>query len=100
MPLRRGLELSADRIVQEGLTSALRHAHASEADVLLRYGTRELRIEVRDNGSGAAASDGLGHGLAGVRERVKLYGGEMRAGAARDGGFVLATRLPLRGDGP
>jgi hypothetical protein len=44
-----------------------------------------------------AASDGLGHRLVGVRERVKIYGGELSAGAVTDGGFVLSTRLP-RGD--
>ncbi len=49
----------------------------------VRYGTDELRIEVRDDGAGAATSDGLGHGLVGIRERVKIYGGEMSAGARR-----------------
>ena len=60
-----------------------------------RYRLDELEIEVRDNGQGSATSDGLGHGLVGVRERVKIYGGEMNAGAATDGGFVLNTRLPI-----
>jgi signal transduction histidine kinase len=94
----RGIDLSAYRIVQEGLTNALKHARASNADVTVRYAPDELRIEVRDDGAGASASDGLGHGLVGIRERVKLYGGEMSAGAADGGGFVLATRLPLGGD--
>jgi signal transduction histidine kinase len=93
------LDLSAYRIVQEGLTNALKHAHASEVEVTLRYGFDELEIEVRDNGDGAAPSDdGHGHGLVGVRERVKIYGGEMTADTS-DGGFVLRTRLPLRGGG-
>ncbi|HEY6067652.1 MAG TPA: hypothetical protein VIU81_03090, partial [Gaiellaceae bacterium] len=60
----------------------------------------ELQIEVRDDGLGASTTDGLGHGLVGVRERVKIYGGEMSAGTAAGGGFVLSTRLPLRGGGP
>ncbi len=98
--LPRGIDLSAYRIVQEGLTNALRHAHASDADVTVRYREDEVEIEVRDNGGGAAASDGLGHGLVGVRERVKIYGGEMTAGAAPGGGFVLSTRLPLNGERP
>jgi signal transduction histidine kinase len=96
-PLPRGVELSAYRIVQEGLTNALKHARASDADVTVRYRPDELEIEVRDNGQGSATSDGLGHGLVGVRERVKIYGGEMTAGRATEGGFVLSTRLPVSG---
>jgi signal transduction histidine kinase len=97
-PLPRTLDLSAYRIVQEGLTNTLKHAHASHADVVVRYGAEQLQIDVRDDGHGGATSDGLGHGLVGVRERVKIYGGEMTAGAADGGGFVLSTRLPLDGD--
>jgi signal transduction histidine kinase len=81
--------------VQEGLTNALKHANASDADVTVRYGPDELEIEIRDNGLGSSTTDGLGHGLVGVRERVKIYGGEMSAGTANGGGFVLSTRLPL-----
>jgi signal transduction histidine kinase len=98
-PLPRGIDLSAYRIVQEGLTNALKHARASDADVTVRYRPDELKIEVRDNGQGGATSDGLGHGLVGIRERVKIYGGEMSAGTATGGGFVLSTRLPLRDEG-
>ena len=94
-PLPRGVDLSAYRIVQEGLTNALKHAHASDADVTVRYRPDELEIEVRDNGGGSSKSDGLGHGLVGVRERVKIYGGEMTASKAPEGGFVLSTRLPI-----
>jgi signal transduction histidine kinase len=97
-PLPRGIDLSAYRIVQEGLTNALKHARASDADVIVRYRPDELEIEVRDNGAGSSPSDGLGHGLVGVRERVKIYGGEMTASAAPEGGFVLSTRLPIVDD--
>jgi signal transduction histidine kinase len=93
--LPRAIDLSAYRIVQEGLTNALKHAHASDANVTVRYRPDEVEIEVRDNGDGVATSDGLGHGLVGVRERVKIYGGEMSAGTAPEGGFVLSTRLPI-----
>jgi signal transduction histidine kinase len=96
--LPRGIDLSAYRIVQEGLTNALKHAHASNADVTVRYRPDELHIEVRDNGEGSSTSDGLGHGLVGVRERVKIYGGEMSAGTANGSGFILSTRLPLSAD--
>jgi signal transduction histidine kinase len=94
-PLPRGVDLSAYRIVQEGLTNALKHARATTADVTVRYEPHELVLEVRDDGIGTATSDGLGHGLVGIRERVKIYGGEMSAGKANGGGFVLSTRLPL-----
>jgi signal transduction histidine kinase len=97
-PLPRGIDLSAYRIVQEGLTNALKHAHASDADVTVRYRPDELEIEVRDNGQGSATNGGLGHGLIGIRERVMIYGGKMTAGTSVDGGFVLTTRLPLAED--
>jgi signal transduction histidine kinase len=100
VPLPRGIDLSAYRIVQEGLTNALKHARASDADVTVRYRPDELEIEIRDNGLGSSTTDGLGHGLVGVRERVKIYGGEMTAGTANGGGFVLSTRLPLDVDQP
>ena len=64
----------------------------------VRYRPDELQLEVRDDGEGGSTSDGLGHGLVGVRERVKIYGGEMSAGTANGGGFILSTRLPLSGD--
>ena len=95
VPVPRAIDLSAYRIIQEGLTNALKHAHAQHADVTLRYEPGELLIEVRDDGRGAGATDGLGHGLVGIRERVKIYGGEMTTGTASGGGFALVTRLPL-----
>ena len=96
--LPRGVDLSAYRIVQEGLTNALKHANATNADVTVRYRPDEVEIEVRDNGRGSATPDGLGHGLIGMRERVKIYGGEMSAGSNNGAGFVLNTRLPLGSD--
>jgi signal transduction histidine kinase len=96
-PLPGAIDLSAYRIVQEGLTNALKHAGARNADVTVRYRLDELEIEVRDDGAGASTSDGLGHGLVGVRERVTIYGGEMTAGTAPGGGFVLSAHLPLDG---
>ncbi len=93
--LPRGIDLSAYRIVQEGLTNALKHARASNAEVTVRYRPDELQIEISDNGEGSSTSNGLGHGLVGVRERVKIYGGQMSAGSANGSGFILSTRLPL-----
>jgi len=99
VPLPRAVDLSAYRIVQEGLTNSLKHANASRADVTVRYGSHDVELEVRDDGVGTTTTDGLGHGLVGVRERVKIYGGEMNAGTAPDGGFVLSARLPVGGTG-
>lgn len=97
-PLPPGIDLSAYRIVQEGLTNALKHARASHAKVTVRYAPDEVGIEVRDDGTGVTPSDGHGHGLIGIRERVKLYGGEMTVGTTNGGGFTLSTRLPLTPD--
>jgi signal transduction histidine kinase len=93
--LPRAIDLSSYRIVQEGLTNALKHARATRAQVTVRYRPNGVELEVRDDGVGATTGDGLGHGLVGIRERVKIYGGEMTAGAAPDGGFVLTARLPV-----
>jgi signal transduction histidine kinase len=97
----RALDLSAYRIVQEGLTNVLKHAGATRADVKIVHGPNELRIEVRDDGRGRHpdTGPGHGHGLVGVGERVKIYGGELDAGALNGGGFRLRVRLPLHRDG-
>jgi signal transduction histidine kinase len=94
--LPRSLDLSAYRIVQEGLTNALKHSGGRRADVTVEYGSGQLRLEVRDDGPGGfARGDGLGHGLIGIGERVKAYGGDMSAFVATSGGFVLRASLPL-----
>jgi signal transduction histidine kinase len=94
-PLPRAIDLSAFRIVQEGLTNALKHAHASQADVTVRYRPDEIALEVADDGAGPATTNGHGHGLVGIRERVNIYGGRMSAGEAPAGGFILSARLPV-----
>ncbi|HEV7566995.1 MAG TPA: ATP-binding protein [Microbacteriaceae bacterium] len=95
-PLAPGVELSAYRIVQEALTNVLKHARASRADVVLRYGDRLLELEVTDDGIGAPAN-GSGHGLIGMRERAALYGGTLTAGHRPNGGFGVAAQLPHEG---
>ena len=98
-PLPRGLDLSAYRIVQEGLTNSLRHGVLGRAEVTVDYRPDELRLEVRDHGAGdRATSDGHGHGLIGIGERVKIFGGEMSAAPAPGGGFLLRARLPRGGE--
>jgi signal transduction histidine kinase len=90
-----GIELSAYRVVQEGLTNALKHAEPSSVRVRIRYAARSVELEIADDGAGGAADlPSSGHGLVGIRERVALYGGELRAGQGSDGGFVLHVLLP------
>jgi signal transduction histidine kinase len=92
------LDRSAYRVVQEGLTNVLKHAGASRADVLIDYAPDRLCVEIRDDGRGGSAGDGLGHGLIGIRERVKIHGGEMAAASAPGGGFTLHASFPMDGD--
>jgi signal transduction histidine kinase len=95
--LPQGVDLSAYRIVQEGLTNALKHSGAAHARVLVRYTPAELELEVSDDGRGRSngMANGSGHGLVGMHERVSLYGGELETGSSRDGGYVVHARLPL-----
>jgi signal transduction histidine kinase len=88
------LDLSAYRIVQEALTNTLKHAHASRATVRVRYAPGEVDVEVADDGVGAASTGG-GRGLVGMHERVKLFGGELRAGPRPGGGFEVRARMPV-----
>jgi signal transduction histidine kinase len=92
--LPAGTDLAAYRVVQEGLTNALKHAGKVQTGVSLRRAGDRLQIAVRNAGGTAVNGHGGGHGLMGLRERVALYGGRMTAG--RDGhGFVLEVELPL-----
>jgi signal transduction histidine kinase len=93
--LPAGLDLTAYRLVQEGLTNALKHADASRAEVLVNYGDGHIEVTVSDDGRGVGNGDGGGHGLVGMRERVSVYGGELDAGPRPGGGYRLRARLPL-----
>ncbi|HEX6679512.1 MAG TPA: histidine kinase [Gaiellaceae bacterium] len=93
-PLPTGVDLTAYRLVQEGLTNALKHAHADRAEVIVRYGDGYVELAVSDDGRGIGSGDGGGHGLVGMRERVSVYGGELEAGPRAEGGFRLRARLP------
>jgi signal transduction histidine kinase len=90
-----GVGLAAFRIVQEALTNALRHAPGAAVDVEVHYGDGDLRLRIRDNGPGSEpeAPDG-GHGLLGMRERAAAVGGELSAGPAVVGGFLVEASLP------
>ena len=92
-----GIELSAYRIVQEALTNALKHAGEAHASVQVRYGADSLELEIADDGLGGQAPVvSGGHGLAGMRERVALYGGRLDAGRRPSGGFAVRVLLPIR----
>jgi signal transduction histidine kinase len=94
-PLPPGVDLSAYRIVQEALTNTLRHAGADRAEVVVRYGGAGVEVEVIDDGRGPGANGAAGgHGLAGMRERVGMFGGELEVGAREGGGFRVRAMLP------
>jgi signal transduction histidine kinase len=99
--LAPGLDLTAYRVVQEGLTNALRHANGPRrADVTIAFLPDHLELAVRDDGAappaGAERSQHEpGSGLLGMRERVAVYGGSLVARAGPAGGFEVVATLPL-----
>ncbi len=96
-PLPPGVDVTAYRIVQEALTNALRYAAHAPTLVKVAYEEAQLRIEVLDSGPGhASTSQGAGAGLAGLRERATLAGGQFEAGPRLGGGWAVRAWLPLR----
>jgi signal transduction histidine kinase len=96
--LPEGAELAAYRVVQESLTNTRKHAGlAASAAVTLRYEPDGLTVEVTDNGMATSAGEPAGHGLAGMRERIEMYGGTVQAGPLPGGGFRVLARLPCDG---
>jgi signal transduction histidine kinase len=93
-PLEAALDLTAYRIVQEGLTNVLKHAGPCQVRVTVRYLADAIEIEVADTGRGPAGRSG-GYGLLGLGERVALLGGALETGAAEGGGYVVRARLPF-----
>ena len=96
--LPAGLDLAAFRIVQEGLTNVLKHAGPTRATLALDWTGEGVAIEIhnpaRPPRSRRAAPAPGGHGLVGMRERARMYGGSVDAGPAGDGGFAVRVRLP------
>ena len=91
-----GVDLSAYRIAQEGLTNVLKHG-GGVARVLVRYSPGAVAVEIADDGragTDGAPAEGTGHGLIGMRERVAVFGGELTAGPVPGGGYRMAARLP------
>jgi signal transduction histidine kinase len=97
--LAPGLDLTAYRLVQEGLTNTLRHArNAGRAEVAIDYGEDRIELAVRDDGEypdGSAPTTDAGNGLLGMRERVAVYGGSLVARMRPEGGYELVATLPL-----
>jgi signal transduction histidine kinase len=97
--LAPGLDLTAYRLVQEGLTNTLRHArNPRRAEVAIDYGADRIELAVRDDGQypvGSAPTAEAGNGLLGMRERVAVYGGSLVARMRPEGGFELVATLPL-----
>ncbi|URN01416.1 hypothetical protein LUW76_47950 [Actinomadura madurae] len=94
-PLNAGVDLSAYRIVQESLSNASRYAPGSRVHVEVKYGTGSLVVSVTDDGARGEPerSQGGGHGLVGMRERVTMLGGSLDAGPLDDG-WAVAAELP------
>ncbi|WP_018350777.1 sensor histidine kinase [Longispora albida] len=91
-----GVALTIFRIVQEALTNTLKHAGQASSEVRLGFGPQELTVEVLDDGRGpGVAPNQSGHGLVGIRERVALYGGQLRLGPRPGGGFRVAATIPV-----
>lgn len=88
------------RVVQEGLTNAMRHApHASSIDVAVAYLPDAVAIDVRNDGvRGTGTVAAGGYGLVGLRERVAHVGGTLQSGSAGDGRWRLHAHLPFPAD--
>lgn len=106
-PLPPGVELCAYRVVQEVLTNVIKHARSARVEVLVAYLPHTLAVTVTDDGGGrktggsggrpdpAIVAPGPGHGLIGMRERARLYGGTVVTGPRTEGGFSVRLTLPV-----
>jgi signal transduction histidine kinase len=92
--LEHKIALALYRAAQEGLTNVRRHARASRVDILLDFQPSEVRLEVKDNGVGAAETTG-GFGLLGIRERMQLLGGRLEINTGVGKGFCLTASVPM-----
>jgi signal transduction histidine kinase len=95
--LPTGAELAVYRVVQEALTNAIKHAGGATTRVELDWGDAALELRVADRGDGGPSPQlaGAGHGLIGMRERIRVHGGELTAGPLAGGGFEVVARLPF-----
>ena len=96
--LAPGLDLVAFRVVQESLTNVRKHAPGARTLVQFRYRPRALELEVINEAGVTPANangDRPGHGLVGMRERVRLFDGSFDAQSIANGGFRIRATLPL-----
>ncbi|MDQ0934675.1 sensor histidine kinase [Streptomyces turgidiscabies] len=96
-PLAPGVDLCAYRVVQEALTNVVKHAPGATVQVRLKYEPHQVTVSVTDDGEGVIPDRvrvGGGHGLRGMRERAKLYGGQIDIGPQDEGGFAVRMILP------
>jgi signal transduction histidine kinase len=95
-PLPPGKDLAAYRVVQEALTNAIKHAGSAPTSVIVRWEASSLQLKIVDmGGTGMNGTNGSGHGLIGMEERMRLYDGSLRAGPVAGGGFEVVARMPL-----
>ena len=97
LPVPPALDLCAYRILQEAVTNAIKHAAPARTQIRVRWTGAALELEVSDDGRRRSGPHGhtTGHGLAGMRERVAIYGGRLDAGHDDTGGFVVRASLPI-----
>ncbi|WP_244162650.1 sensor histidine kinase [Amycolatopsis regifaucium] len=97
LPRSVDVELTIYRVVQEALTNALKHATGNPTKVLVRHGEDHIEVEVVTLGPavGSTATPSGGRGLTGLRERVRMLGGDLISGALPDdGGFRVWAMIP------
>jgi signal transduction histidine kinase len=92
-----GATIAAYRIVQEALTNVLKHAAGAPTTVILRWGGAALELEILDRGTALETADDppAGRGVAGMRERARMYGGTLDAGPDPGRGYLVRARIPL-----
>ena len=94
-PLPPGVDVAAYRILQEALTNALKYAGGATTHALVRFSRDAVEIDVVDEGTLHSPAEGIGRGLAGMRERVALFGGTIETGRQEGGGYAVHAHLPI-----
>lgn len=93
-PLPPGIDLAVYRIVQEAVTNTIKHAAPARATIRVGYDPGAMVVDIRDDGRRWSPGAQGGHGLVGMEERVRLYGGEFEAGPLPEGGFAIHASIP------